>query len=252
MQPGGFFYNILPFMEQQALHDLGMGQAATSSLQLDSLEQAFQTPVAAFDCPSHRPLTTFPYHQQTANNMMTPTVAARSDYAANGGDTQPSACYAGPSSYAQADPTLPQVLAKRASGVGPFGPTDAMRMDGISFLLARSRWRISPTGQATLCWPARSISTRIIILTARTSAMIKAGTSDSTGISPAKEERRVPCIDTRRARTFTRLVRQRRSSGAGFVFCDGSVRTIGYLIDLATFGYLCSRADGNPINGSKF
>ncbi len=42
------------------------------------------------------------------------------------------------------------------------------------------------------------------------------------------------------------------SSGCHFVFCDGSVHRISYSIDASTFRYLCERADGEVIDGSKF
>ncbi|NQT38164.1 MAG: DUF1559 domain-containing protein, partial [Planctomycetes bacterium] len=51
-QPGGWIYNLLPFVEQDALHNLGAGKS-------DSEKRAFagevaNTPIAMFNCPSRR------------------------------------------------------------------------------------------------------------------------------------------------------------------------------------------------------
>ncbi len=47
-QPGGWQYNILPHVEQQALHDLGLNNNQTGRT------QAAVTPVGAFICPTRR------------------------------------------------------------------------------------------------------------------------------------------------------------------------------------------------------
>ena len=49
-QPGGWHYNILPFMEQAALHDLPQdGDPATvTTQQRDGAREMLETPVAAF------------------------------------------------------------------------------------------------------------------------------------------------------------------------------------------------------------
>jgi prepilin-type processing-associated H-X9-DG protein len=41
------------------------------------------------------------------------------------------------------------------------------------------------------------------------------------------------------------------AAGFNMIFCDGSVRSISYSIDLTTHGYLANRNDGHPIDGSK-
>ena len=59
-QPGGFFYNILPFMEQAAVHDLGAG---LPDQQKDTLiAQAAATPMSTFICPSRRAVAPYTAH----------------------------------------------------------------------------------------------------------------------------------------------------------------------------------------------
>jgi hypothetical protein len=91
-QPGGFFYNILPFMDQASLWAYGQsGQTGNTVL------QAAKMPVVIFNCPSRRPLGLLPiqssvtfYSSSTNDTTMTsitPPTLCRCDYAACGGDT---------------------------------------------------------------------------------------------------------------------------------------------------------------------
>src|SRR5690349_17246307 len=55
-QPGGVFFNVLPFIEEQQLHDMGMGVGANGS---DATRKALfaqrdQTVIKTMVCPSRR------------------------------------------------------------------------------------------------------------------------------------------------------------------------------------------------------
>lgn len=84
-QPGGWAYNILPFMEEASLHSLG-GQPPTP----DSLKMLAETPTAALYCPSRREARAYtagpPEWQPYWSARL--TLAARNDYAINAGDTR--------------------------------------------------------------------------------------------------------------------------------------------------------------------
>jgi prepilin-type N-terminal cleavage/methylation domain-containing protein/prepilin-type processing-associated H-X9-DG protein len=73
-QPGGWHYNILPYMGLDNLHDLGLGNNAAGRL------QTAQTPISTFICPTRREVIA--YHV----NGTVDGVEGRSDYGANGGD----------------------------------------------------------------------------------------------------------------------------------------------------------------------
>jgi prepilin-type N-terminal cleavage/methylation domain-containing protein len=88
-QPGGWVYALLPFMEQQALHDLGKG--LTGKAKNDASAQRIQTPLAMQQCPTRRrarPYAINPNCPSCAQpyNASRVTQVARSDYAANCGD----------------------------------------------------------------------------------------------------------------------------------------------------------------------
>jgi prepilin-type N-terminal cleavage/methylation domain-containing protein len=95
MQPGCWLYSILPWLEQQGLHDMGKGNLGVSDdvdtyrRQQGALMAA--TPVALFNCPSRRRAVAEPYAAFCGwdfHNINDPPLIARTDYASNGGDYQ--------------------------------------------------------------------------------------------------------------------------------------------------------------------
>ena len=87
-QPGGWGYNVLPFIEEQALHQLGSGgdRAARSA----ASAQRLSTPIPMFFCPSRREAKLYPAvasHSQRPRDTDPVREVARNDYAANSGDT---------------------------------------------------------------------------------------------------------------------------------------------------------------------
>jgi prepilin-type N-terminal cleavage/methylation domain-containing protein len=89
-QPGGWAYNLLPFLEETSLHDLGKGLSDSARRKLAA--QMFSTPVPAFVCPSRRLVRAWPYRKLLMPfNIETEGLeeAGRSDYAANVGNRLP-------------------------------------------------------------------------------------------------------------------------------------------------------------------
>jgi prepilin-type processing-associated H-X9-DG protein len=104
-QPGGWLYNILPFIEQRAKHDMpkdGQPNALTDS-QLEAARQMLLDPVMIIYCPSRRngKFTNDEKPAKLANNAANnppgdPGQVGRSDYAANAGDLSIGGGAAGP------------------------------------------------------------------------------------------------------------------------------------------------------------
>jgi len=102
-QPGGWRYNLLPFIEQGAVHQRGSG--GTPDEKRLAAEALTQTPIATFFCPSRRAAKLYPHNPKTvqSNRPNNPGVGgvrcngadmvAKSCYSANGGtlflDTDP-------------------------------------------------------------------------------------------------------------------------------------------------------------------
>jgi prepilin-type N-terminal cleavage/methylation domain-containing protein len=101
-QPGGWTFNVLPFIEEQALYDLGRDGAfmpLDSATQKAGGSQREQTVVPVFNCPSRRPAKLFQRDTAQFNfrgvNFNSIDSMARSDYAGNVGAV-PIAGYANP------------------------------------------------------------------------------------------------------------------------------------------------------------
>jgi len=121
-QPGGWIYNILPYIEQQAVHDIGLCKDADAKKEAAVKLQGTKLP--GFNCPTRRTEGLYT-HVGSASvfNAASPTeMDARSDYAASAGDlwVDPGA---GPDGYDDSYYKWP----------------DASKMTGISYLLSRVR-----------------------------------------------------------------------------------------------------------------
>ncbi len=81
-QPGGWVYNILPYIEEESLRELGKGLAGAEKQA--ALSQLLLTPIDVFNCPSRRLPRAYPYAGASAlQNIVPPTMVAKSDYAIN-------------------------------------------------------------------------------------------------------------------------------------------------------------------------
>lgn len=85
-QPGGWMYTLLPFIDQQAVFDLGLG-AKSPEQKPQQLAKAQQTPLSIYTCSSRRRREPLPT-QTTFFNAGSPGLMAKTDYVGNGGDGQ--------------------------------------------------------------------------------------------------------------------------------------------------------------------
>jgi prepilin-type N-terminal cleavage/methylation domain-containing protein len=85
-QPGGWAYNILPYLEFQSLHKMGQGIQASAASMLGITEMN-QTPVGLYICPSRRAVKTYPFTggQPKNANSFSGLNVAKSDCAINCG-----------------------------------------------------------------------------------------------------------------------------------------------------------------------
>ncbi len=108
-QPGGWAYNILPFMEFAGLHDMGAGGSPGSPEAMQAGFERNLTAIPNFNCPSRRAAALYPYGGGTQPyNANAPTgPIARCDYAmscGSGSSSEPLGTIkpngtAGPTSY---------------------------------------------------------------------------------------------------------------------------------------------------------
>ncbi|MBX3434484.1 MAG: DUF1559 domain-containing protein [Pirellulales bacterium] len=85
-QPGGWLYNILPYIEQATLHDLGRG--LTGAARAEATKNRVEAPFEGMNCPSRRGTNVYPYMSAGLNfNYSNPfSVCSKTDYAACAGD----------------------------------------------------------------------------------------------------------------------------------------------------------------------
>ncbi|QDT70037.1 Type II secretion system protein G precursor [Planctomycetes bacterium MalM25] len=85
-QPGSWLYNILPYIEESAVHDLGAG--LTGVARDEATVQRVQLPFEGMTCPSRRSANVFGLVPTTnyAEAVNPVESSSRTDYAANAGD----------------------------------------------------------------------------------------------------------------------------------------------------------------------
>jgi prepilin-type N-terminal cleavage/methylation domain-containing protein len=238
-QPGGWHYNILPFIEQENLYQMGRGGNRAAGAQRAA------TPVALFHCPSRRRAIQYPYvHGSPWFNIDRPPAVGRSDYACNGGDGN-TAVNPQPSSLSEGDSLTDEQWAATYPGTAP-----DPNVTGVIY----RRSEITP-------------------------AHIRDGTSNTyllgeRYLDPDRYLDGIGCDNdqgwdighdydvTRWTTPGSAPMRDQPGFGgcqtrfgsahpAGFhmVFCDGSVHRINYAIDPEIHRRLGNRKDGLPIDG---
>lgn len=82
-QPGGWIYNLLPFLDLDSLHDIGKG--LDSGAKSSELTQLASASIPSLFCPTRRKVGTFTMNGSLINAGK-PGAGAKSDYAAVSGD----------------------------------------------------------------------------------------------------------------------------------------------------------------------
>jgi prepilin-type N-terminal cleavage/methylation domain-containing protein len=267
-QPGGWDYNILPYMELGAVHDLGMGQGTVTDPARTEFLTRVQTPIATFYCPTRRPVGVFPYllsgagTNGYANVRPNPAAVGRCDYAASMGETDLQPWYIGsPSTLAAGDATAEgdpvagtgwyAYGGHRTNGV--VGLNRQVKIaditDGTSNTYMVGEKNLDPdhymTGQSygdNQGWDAGC--------TADNDRMVgMCDRATGTSILPAQDAYQ-PLQDTP-GWLGDLVFGSAHANGFGMAFCDGSVSTIGYTIDLETNRRLGVRNDELPVDPKK-
>lgn len=233
-QPGGWVFNVLPFLEQQNLHQLAFRVPSTQKLA--AMQQLMETPVDVLFCPSRRRPTVGAYLGQFPlyNAPMLPA-AAKCDYAGNGGD-QAFNNIQGPSS------TDPNVVRSYS-----WPPVD--RVTGLFY----PRSFLSPAD-------VRDGTSNVYLFGEKNVREDVASITDPAQRDIGDDQTAYVGDDTD-VRRFTHLPPVRDEFGQAhpfqfgsahprvchFVFCDGSVHAISFTIDPEVHQRLGNRRDGKPV-----
>jgi prepilin-type N-terminal cleavage/methylation domain-containing protein/prepilin-type processing-associated H-X9-DG protein len=247
-QPGGWIYNILPFIEQQPLYLLPTDGKPDELLspQLIGAATMSQTPLATMNCPSRRPATQLAYPLSPTwrpKNANDTSVVSRADFAANSG-------------HALVFPTDGPTSLQ--DGIRPSFWTDFDKMMGGSctgVIFMRSELRISEItdGTSNTYLVGEKYLNPDYYMTGDdggdNSTMFQGFDPDINRWTDTTRAT-VPCPD-RSGLWAAYSFGSAHSDGCNFVLCDGSVRSFSYYIDATTYQYLGSRKDGNAIDGKN-
>ena len=257
-QPGGWIYAILPFLEETAVHRMGAGQP--DAQKRDEARKRLEQPLAAVNCPSRRAPGRYPFRPGATTwvNATATSVVSRSDYAANGG-----------SSYSSTGTPDAPTWSASANGNREDGPASLAIGDSPE----AARHFATIAAKATGVVHSASM-VRLSELVDGASKTILAGEkyvapeSYQTGEDPGDDQAALmgmnkdivrwtaqgpeagalgaPAVP----RQDSRGIDARYSFGSahpgsfGVVFCDGSVRSVAYDVDMAALTSAAHRRDG--------
>ena len=235
-QPGGFFYNILPFIDQQNLWQLGSGAPAGSKPAL--LAKAVTNPVAVYNCPTRRELSQLPYTDigYVNTSPTVPPMVGKSDYGANGGDLF-SGVYG------------PQTLAQGDSGSFSW-PSGGLVMSGVNYdrSMVKAAHITDGTSNTLL------VGEKYLNVDAYFNGQDGADNNawdlgydwDVNRFGYTQPMQDIPGFQDYLA------FGSAHPSGFGVVFCDGHTAVLSYSIDLLTIMDLSNRCDGDVLDPTKY
>ena len=246
-QPGGWIYNILPFLEQNVLYQLpadGDPNTVTAT-QMAGAATLSQTPLAVMTCPSRRRAIAYPcavlaqYYPKNSDHV---DMAGYNAYAANAGATEVcSSC--GPETLAQGDD--PSFDWSR-------GSFHFDRSTGIIYLRSEITMAHVRDGASNTYLAGEKYLAPDNYTNGKDSAdnatMFQGFGAD---VNRWTDTGRTPRQDQSGSFLYWRFG-SAHSGGCNFVFCDGSVHTISYSIDPETHRCLGNRKDGQPIDAGEF
>ncbi|HMO83404.1 MAG TPA: DUF1559 domain-containing protein, partial [Lacipirellulaceae bacterium] len=138
-QSGGWVFNVLPFIEQGAIRQLGAGMSAADKRRIHAQRESMAIPI--MHCPSRRSARAYTPNLAATNVLRAEiTGQARTDYAANYGNSIQEPATAGQVTFVPADP----ILSVTCAAGNPPRCYDMTRITGVSFKQSRiSKARIS-------------------------------------------------------------------------------------------------------------
>jgi prepilin-type N-terminal cleavage/methylation domain-containing protein/prepilin-type processing-associated H-X9-DG protein len=253
-QPGGWCYNLLPYIEQSALHDLGLRAGAWNSAAKKAFNlQRFAVPIAAFYCPTRRQPLVYPSTTTWTFNIYnagsTPTLTCRCDYAANGGDTYTAAWNGEAGPLAVTDVENPDGSAQMTAAARNLFAGIAKAADGIVYCGSLIKMSdITDGASCTYLVGEKSVEPEHYLDGS------DPGDNDGTWIGANDDNCRwslqLPRQDTPGVIAYWAFG-SAHGNGFQMAFCDGSVQMMNYTIDPEVHRRLGNRNDGLTIDGKK-
>lgn len=278
-QPGSWAYNILTFVEEGSLHDLGKGTTPGTPAYTSALTQLNSTPVGLFICPSRRPVQLYRGNWTAVATEMSFLTAlsqgagvAKSDYAANAGSSRKwdgTELNASALSYAAAKTyTWPRTSMCTRGG----GPDFANCQSGISYIRSQVKLSMITDGTSSTYLVGEKYLSTDQYESSALAFSFQFGYDDNQGIYvgydwdmnrvafepagtdfpqsggtlvPSSAESYLPRQDTPGAGNIGYAAfGSAHTGGLNMSLCDGSVRTVSYDIDGTVHRNMANRMDG--------
>lgn len=239
-QPAGWNYSLLPFLEQQAVYELGAdgdADAITRIQQVGALQRD-QTPIATFVCPTRRGVGIYPRPKNmTYVNGLAVSEAGALDYAANAGAMSPR-WYFGPGSMKEAesfDWSQSGVLANNGVSYTRSEVTLADATDGTTNTYLLGEKYVSTDDYETGEAPADDFGMYegCAFDTYRWSQLTSA--TRNTGLTPTRDRPGLRVEDN---------FGSAHEAGCHFVLCDGSVKVVSFNVSATVHARYAARDDG--------
>jgi len=239
-QPGGWIYNILPFLGLDVVHEI----AATNDKYNDLAKvKAYMVPT--FICSSRRKADTFPGSEDSYNSA-SPSMVAKTDYAGNGGTW----VHYGPGADEHCMAAYPDCTWSMTSPEAEWSTDDlksALRanFNGIFGLMTELKpAHIHDGTECTFLVGEKYLDARQYKRDGDLSdnnSLFQGNDADinrwtGSGLQPKQD---MPGVDTD-SLTFG----SPHATGVHFVFCDGHVQMIDFDIDPTVYANLGNRKDG--------
>jgi prepilin-type N-terminal cleavage/methylation domain-containing protein len=228
-QPGGWTYNLLPYLERGDLARIGQGKPFATKK--DDLTAVVQIPVTLFNCPSRRfaELSALAPNPPPINYHFVSAVA-QTDYAVNAGDFAPDGGPGPPSLQVADDPNYHWVDTSKANGIC------YLRSDVV-------RAQITDGGSHTYLIGEKYTMNSAVVDPGDDQSMYSGYDYDTyRWAKPHKP----PLIDG--SASAPDRFGSNHPAGCNFIFCDGSIRPISYEIDQEIHRRLANRHDMLPID----
>jgi prepilin-type N-terminal cleavage/methylation domain-containing protein/prepilin-type processing-associated H-X9-DG protein len=254
LQPGGWHFNLLPYIGQETLYNLGRVTPYTGTQDQVGGQTTAKTPVAEFICPSRHHVQAFTRHHPTNYyniadpQSLTPPVIGRSDYGANSGDgdtnVNPSQAPGAGGIWPAGTSGSDQATPRSTGGPGCTGViyrgsmcSAAMIKDGLSCTYLLGERYLDPDAYYTYSecdndqgWDQ----------------VYDYDTDRWTTNPPVRD--RAGYVDNGGCST---IFGSAHPTGFNMAFCDGSVHSVPFTIDPVMHQQLGNRCDGGPGNVSS-
>jgi prepilin-type N-terminal cleavage/methylation domain-containing protein len=244
-QPGGWHFNILPYADQAALHDLGLNNNQAGRTQTAA------TPLSAYLCPTRRTVLAFPcVYPNGYVNWNHPPSIGRSDYAGSAGEGADLNTRDGPHSLPEGDGWT-EVQWEYIYG------TDSPPPNGVSGVFSRHgvcRLSSITDGASNTYLAGEKYLDPDYYETGQDGGDDQgwaAGYDYDTIRWTNATADDAPPQDTPGAANY-KAFGGAHSNGFFMAMCDGSVQMMSYSIDLETHRRLGNRKDGGAIDGKNW